>query len=168
LKNEEARMNDRAKIVVVNPGEGDAYSALGDVYRVLASGDQTGGAYSLSEIRISPGNGPPPHVHSRDDEAFFVLEGEVTFQIGNERSVGRAGTFVQGPRGIPHSFRNHTRSAARMLVWVMPSGFENFVREFARRVPSFDSPALPLGQDEIAKLIAMAPKYGIEILPPPS
>jgi quercetin dioxygenase-like cupin family protein len=160
-------MSDNAKSIHVNPGEGDAYSAVGDVYRVLASGDQTAGVYALSEIRVSPGNGPPPHVHSRDDEAFFVLEGEVTFQIGGEKMLARAGTFIQAPRGIPHAFKNNTQSAARMLVWAMPSGFENFVKEFARRVPSFDSPALPADEHEIAKLIAMAPKYGMEILPPP-
>jgi quercetin dioxygenase-like cupin family protein len=160
-------MNEKAKVVQVNPGEGDAYSAVGDVYRVLAWGDQTGGVYSLSEIRISPGNGPPPHVHSRDDEAFFVLEGEVTFQIGGDRILGQPGSFVQAPRDIPHSFKNSTESAARMLVWVMPAGFENFVKEFARRVPSFDSPAIPVTEEEIGKLVATAPKYGIEILAPP-
>jgi quercetin dioxygenase-like cupin family protein len=159
-------MSDNAKLVHVNPGEGDAYSAVGDVYRVLASGDQTAGVYSLSEIRVSPGNGPPPHVHSRDDEAFLVLEGNVTFQLGGETILARPGTFIQAPRGIPHAFKNNTQSAARMLVWTMPSGFENFVKEFARRVPSFDSPAIPPDEQEIAKLIAMAPKYGIEILPP--
>jgi quercetin dioxygenase-like cupin family protein len=104
--------------------------------------------------------------HSHDDEAFFVLEGEVTFQIGREKIVGTPGTFVQGPRGIPDTFKNSGKSAARLLVFVMPSGFENFVKEFAQPVASFDSPAIPVDQKEIDKLLAVAPKYGIEILPP--
>ena len=156
-----------AIVINVGAGEGDAFSAVGDVYRVLASGDQTGGAYALSEIRVSPGNGPPPHVHSRDDEAFFVLEGEITFQIGDEKIAARPGTFIQGPRGIPHTFKNPGTSPARMLAFVMPSGFENFVKGFATRVPSFDSPAIPVMQSEIEKLLATAPKYGVQILPPP-
>src|ERR1043166_8212500 len=116
-------MAEAAKIIQVGPGEGKAYSAVGDVYRVLASGEQTGGVYALSEIRVLPGNGPPPHVHSRDDEAFFVLEGEITFQIGDEKITARPGTFIQGPRGIPHTFKNTGTSPARMLIFVMPSGF---------------------------------------------
>jgi quercetin dioxygenase-like cupin family protein len=161
-------MSNDAKVIRVNPGEGSAFSAAGDVYRVLASGDQTAGVYALSEIRVSPNNGPPPHIHSYDDEAFFVLEGEITFQIGKDKIVAEPGTFVQGPRGISHTFKNNTKSPARMLVFVMPSGFENFVKEFAQPVPSFDSPAIPVTEEEIDKLLAVAPKYGIEILPPPS
>src|SRR5438552_14483080 len=132
-------MSETAKIIHVDPGEGTAFSAVGDVYRVLASGQQTGGAYSLSEIRVSPNNGPPPHIHSREDESFFVIEGEVTFEIGDEKIVARPGTFLLGPRGIPHTFKNTGESPARLLVLVIPPGFENFVNEFAQRVPSFDS-----------------------------
>src|SRR6266550_808249 len=159
-------MSENARVIHVGPGEGAAFSAVGDIYRVLATGKQTGGAYSLSEIRVSPNNGPPPHVHSREDESFFVVEGEVTFQIGDEKIVARPGTFILGPRGVPHTFRNTGQSAARMLVLVIPPGFENFVNEFARPVPSFDSPAIPVTQEEIGKLIAAAPKYGIQILLP--
>lgn len=161
-------MSENAKVIHVGPGEGDAFSAVGDVYRVLASGDQTAGVYSLCEIRVSPNNGPPPHVHSREDEAFFVLEGELMFQVGDDQIMARAGTFIHGPRGIPHMFKSIGQSPARILVLVMPAGFENFVKEFAQRVPSFDSPAIPPSQAEIDKLLATAPKYGIEILPPPA
>jgi quercetin dioxygenase-like cupin family protein len=161
-------MSDSAKVIQIDPGAGDAFSAVGDVYRVLASGEQTGGVYALSEIRVSPNNGPPPHVHSRDDEAFFVIEGEITFQVGDQKIVGRPGSFVQGPRGIPHTFKNNGKTPARMLVFVMPAGFENFVKEFAQAVPSFDSPAIPITPQEIEKLLATAPKYGIKILPPPA
>src|SRR5439155_25420497 len=122
------------------------------------------GAYALSEIRVSPHNGPPPHIHSREDESFFVLEGEVEFQLGDEKVVAKPGAFIQGPRGIPHSFRNNTQSPARMLVFVTPAGFENFVQEFAQPVASFDSPAIPVTKNEIDKLLNVAPKYGIQIL----
>ena len=157
-------MPNDTKIIHLGPGEGDAFSAVGDVYRNLASSRQTGGVYTLHEIRVSPNNGPPPHIHSREDESFFVLEGEVEFQVGDEKITARPGTFIQGPRGIAHSFRNNTQLPVRMLVFITPA--ENFVNEFARSVASFDSPAIPASKDEIDKLLAVAPKYGIQILPP--
>jgi quercetin dioxygenase-like cupin family protein len=159
-------MPNDTKITHLGPAEGDAFSAVGDVYRVLASGQQTGGVYSLSEIRVSPNNGPPPHIHSREDESFFVLEGEIEFQVGNEKITARPGTFIQGPRGIAHSFKNNTQLPARILGFVTPAGFENFFNEFAQPVASFDSPAMPTSKDEVDKLLAAAPKYGLRILPP--
>jgi len=159
-------MANNTAIIHIGPGEGDAFSAVGDVHRVLASGRQTGDVYTLHEIRASPNNGPPPHIHPREDECFFVLEGEGEFQIGDEKITARAGTFIQGPRGIAHSFKNNTQLPARILVFITPAGFENFVSEFAQPLASFESPAIPASKDEIDKLLAAAPKYGIQILPP--
>jgi len=111
-------MPNDTKIVHLGAEEGEAFSAVGDVYRILASGRQTGDVYTLSEIRVSPNNGPPPHIHSREDESFFILEGEVEFQVGDEKIAARPGTFIQGPRGIAHSFKNNTQLPARMLVFI--------------------------------------------------
>jgi quercetin dioxygenase-like cupin family protein len=159
-------MSDNMKIVHVGSGEGDAFSAAGDVYRLLVSGRRTGDVYALHEIRVSPNNGPPPHIHSREDESFFVLEGEVDFQVGDEKITARHGTFIQGPRGIEHSFKNNTQLPARLLVFVTPAGFENFFNEFAQPIASFDSPAIPASKDEVDKLLAAGPKYGLQILSP--
>ena len=156
-----------AQIIHARPGEGAAFSAVGDVYRHLATGAQTGGAYVLTEARVLPGGGPPPHMHHREDEAFFILEGEIVFTLGGRRIVAGAGTFVQAPRDIPHAFKNESAAPARMLITVTPPGFERFMEEFAQPVPSFDSPPLPVTPADIEKLLAVAPKYGIEILPPP-
>jgi len=156
-----------SELITKGPGEGAAYSGVGDVYRILATGDQTGGISTIAEVRVSPGNGPPPHIHHREDEAFFVLAGEVTFQLGDRAVKCTPGTFVQGPRGIPHAFKNTGQSPARMLVYVTPPGFENFMNEFATPLPSFDSPPLPVTPKDIEKLLAVAPQYGIEVLPPP-
>jgi len=156
-----------AKIIHSGPDAGVAYSGVGDVYRLLATGDQTGGAFTLAEIRVTPDNGPPPHIHHREDEAFFVIAGEITFQLGDRQVRCVPGTFVQGPRGIPHAFKNTGKLPARMLVYVTPPGFENFLKEFATPLPSFDAPPLPVTSKDIEKLLAVAPQYGIEILPPP-
>lgn len=156
-----------AQIIHVRPGEVPAFAAVGDVYRMLAMGEQTGGAYVLSEARVLPGGGPPPHIHHREEEAFFVLEGEITFTLDGRKVVAGPGGFVQGPRGIPHAFKNESNAPARMLILVTPPGFEKFMAEFAQPVPSFDSPPPPVTPADIQKLLVVAPKYGIEVLPPP-
>jgi quercetin dioxygenase-like cupin family protein len=156
-----------AKSIHTGPGEGAAYSGVGDVYRVLVNGEQTGGVYTLAEVRVSPDNGPPPHIHHREDEGFFILEGEVTFQLGDHTVQCTAGSFIQGPRGIPHAFTNTAKTPARLLVCVTPPGFENFRKEFATPLPSFASPAQPVTPRDIEKLPAVAPRFGPGILPPP-
>ena len=156
-----------AHVIHSTPGEGPAFSAVGDVYRILASGEQTGGSYALSEARVLPGGGPPPHVHHREEEAFFILEGEITFTLDGKRIVAGPGTFLQGPRDVPHAFKNESSAPARMLILVTPPGFEKFIASIAQPVPSFDSPPLPVTPADIERLMAIAPQYGIEILPPP-
>ena len=156
-----------AQLIQLQPGEGPALSAVGDVYRILATGEQTGGVYVLSEARVLPGGGPPPHIHHREDEAFYILEGEITFLLGDQKVVASAGSFIQGPRGIPHAFKNESNAPARMLIQVTPPGFDRFLTEIAQPVASIDSPPVPVTPADIQKLLAVAPKYGIEILPPP-
>ena len=160
-------MSVPAQVIQLSNGEGPAFSAVGDVYRILATGEQTGGAYALSEARVLPGGGPPPHIHRREDEAFFVLEGEITFMLGDRKVVAKPGAFVQGPRGILHAFKNESHAPARMLILVTPPGFDKFLAEMAHPVPAFESPPTPVTPEDIQKLLAIAPKYGIEILPPP-
>jgi quercetin dioxygenase-like cupin family protein len=159
-------MNLPSELILCAAGEGPAFSAVGDVYRILASGEQTGDAYALLEANVLPGGGPPPHVHSREDEAFYVLEGEMTFFLADKKVTARPGAFVQVPRGTPHAFKNEGKSAARMLIQITPAGFDLFLREFAHPLPSFASAPLPVTPGDIQKLLALAPKYGITILPP--
>ena len=161
-------MISAAQILHVRPGEGAAFSAVGDVYRILATGEQTGDAYTLTEARVLPGGGPPPHIHHREDESFFVMEGEITFTVDGQTTVAGPGSFLQGPRGISHAFKNAGSVPARMLILVTPPGFENFLAEMAHPVPSFDSPPVPVTRADIEKLLEVAPKYGIEIPPPPA
>lgn len=160
-------MKTPAQLIQLATGEGPAYSAVGDVYRVLATGDQTGGAYVLCEARVLPGGGPPPHIHHREEEAFFVLEGEITFTLNGKRVVAGAGAFVQGPREVPHAFKNEGAVEARMLILVTPPGFERFIAEIAQPVASFSAPPAPVTPADVQKLLEVAPRYGIEILPPP-
>jgi len=146
---------------------GKTYSAVGDRYVMLATGEQTGGAYCLAEATVPPGGGPPPHYHTREEEAFYVLAGEITFTVEAQILTGGPGTFVQIPRGTPHAFKNNSASPARMLIQCMPSGFDRFMAEFATELPSPDAPPLPPSREEIEKLLLLAPKYGIVMLPAP-
>lgn len=153
--------------IVSPPGSGATFSAVGDVYRVLATGEQTGGVYALVEARVYPGGGPPLHWHTREDETFFVLEGEITFTVDAQVIVAKAGTFLHAPRLSKHRFANLGAKPARMLIQTLPAGFEKFMAEFARPVASIDAPPLPVSPDEIQRLLETAPRFGIHICPPP-
>src|SRR5688500_19633671 len=91
---------------VLRAGEGKAYWVVGDLYTILASGEDTGGAYALIHAVVPPGGGPPPHTHSREDEAFYVLEGELAFHADGREFAATPGAWVTLARGSLHSFRN--------------------------------------------------------------
>ncbi len=131
-----------------------------------ATGEQTAGALGLIEHLVPPGAGSPWHVHHSEDESFYVIEGEILFIVGNEqqRITAGPGTFVFGPRDIPHGFTNDGSAPARMLLQVTPAGFEQFVLTQAEPAP--DSGFGSAGPPDMEKLLAEAAKYNIEILGP--
>jgi len=145
------------------PTEGRTIAVVGDVYRFLATGDDTNGKYALWEAIVPPGGGPPPHVHSREEEGFYILEGEITFRIGDERIVATAGMFANMPVGTPHSFKNESDKPAKMLISVAPAGLEHMFFEVGVPVVQGATTAAPPTKAEIEKLLAVSPKYGIEI-----
>src|SRR5438067_4110853 len=115
--------------VINNPPQGRTVAVVGDVYRFLATGDDTSGKYALFEALFSPGGGPPPHVHSREEEGFYVLEGEITFTVNGERVVATAGTFANMPVGTPLSFQNESGRPARMPISFAPAGLDQMFIE---------------------------------------
>src|SRR5262245_13763661 len=121
---------------VRKPGEGRTIAVVGDVYRFLAVGADTGGKYALWEAIVGPGGGPPPHVHSREEEGFYILEGEISFLAGDQRLVAGQGTFINMPVGTPHTFKNETDRPARMLISVAPAGLEQMFFEVGQPVPA--------------------------------
>ena len=148
------------------PADGRTIAVVGDVYRFLATGDDTNGKYALWEAHVPPGGGPPPHVHSREEEGFFVLEGEVALYVGNERHVLTAGTFANIPVGTVHGFKNESNRPARMLISVAPAGLEKMFFEVGVPAAQGATTAAPPTKAEIEKLMAAAPRYGIEIRVP--
>jgi len=154
------------RAVLRDAGTGRTVAVVGDVYRFLATGEDTNGKYALWEALVPPGGGPPPHVHSREEEGFYVLEGEITFQVGDQRLVASAGMFANVSVGTPHSFKNESSRPAKMLISVAPAGLEQMFFEFGVPVPEGSTTALPPTKEEIEKLLAIAPRYGIEIKRP--
>ena len=149
------------------PPQGRTVAVVGDVYRFLATGGDTDGKYALWETIVLPGGGPPPHVHSREEEGFYVLDGEITFTVDGERVVAGAGTFANMPVGTPHSFRNESDRPARILVSVAPAGLEQMFFEVGVPLAEGATAAPPPTPDEVERLLAAAPRYGIEIRVPP-
>lgn len=107
--------------------QGDARWFFGQLAIIRATGADTGGAYSLIEVHCPPGLEAPLHVHHAEDEGFLILEGELEFEVGDETITAAAGSFLLGPKDVPHRFRVTSPDGAKML-WVMtPAGFENLV-----------------------------------------
>ena len=152
--------------VIRKPAQGRTVAVVGDVYRFLATGEDTNGKYAVFEALVGPGGGPPPHVHSREEEGFYVLEGEITFTGNGERVVAKAGTFATMPVGTPNSFKNESGQPAKMLISVAPAGLEQMFVECGLPLAEGATTALPPTRDEIEKLLAVAPGYGIEVLLP--
>lgn len=125
---------------------------------ILATAEETGGAFALVEETVRAGLEPPPHIHTREDEAFYVIDGDVDFHVGDRTLHATPGTFVYLPRGVPHAFAVRTPTA-RLLVLLAPGGFERFFAGLAR--PLVDDPAPPT-PEEFGRLLATAPTYGIE------
>jgi quercetin dioxygenase-like cupin family protein len=151
-----------AELIVLGPGEGKTVSVLGDRYTYKAVGRDTGGRYGLVEVTAPAGApGPPPHVHESEEEAIYVVEGEMEVQIGERTLQARAGTFALVPRGTVHTFSNPTPRHAKVLVIVSPAGFEKAFEEMAEVAPRADEPP------NMEKLLAIAKKYNLRIVGAP-
>jgi quercetin dioxygenase-like cupin family protein len=143
------------------PGDGERIWIVGDTMTLKATGVMTGGRLALLENLTAPGGGPPPHVHTREDEFFFVLDGSFEVRIGEEVHTLDPGGYAYVPRGTVHNFRNVAETPSRILVGFTPAGMEGFLRESGRPAAD-DGPAPPVDDEEIARTMAAAPKYGVE------
>jgi quercetin dioxygenase-like cupin family protein len=126
---------------------------LGQLMSTLAEGDDTGGQLTVFEILFPPNSGPPLHVHEREDEAFYVLEGGMSVRMGDEEFEAPVGSFTFQPRGIPHTFRSSS-DGARVLLLVVPSGFEGYFRTLSRPAEAMTLPP-PAGPPTLEQMTAM-------------
>lgn len=143
------------------PETGSTLNILGITHIYKATGAETGGSLSFWEAIVQPGAGAPPHTHSHEDEAFYVLSGELVIEMEGEPAPRRLapGGFFFGARGRRHAIRNVGDEPARVLILCTPScGLDQMFAEL--------DAASATGMPEIGQLIAIAAKYGVTIEPP--
>lgn len=146
-------------------GEGKTVWMVGtDLMTFKATGEDTGGAFALFDSLVLPGGGPPPHIHTREDESFYVLEGEFEFLAGDRWIQATQGSFVNIPKGTLHTLKNAGETVGRLLTLVAPAGLDKFFEEAGE--PGTDI-SLPPEPPEVEKLLDTAARYGIEFPPPP-
>ena len=129
----------------------------GDEYRYLATGKTTDGEYFLVEAIVPPGGGPPSHIQTREEEAFYILEGQLTFYGQGGETAAGPGTYLNIPKGAKHRFRNNTDQTVRMLFFFAPAGIEGLFDEFSQLHEPDSGP-----EDALGALNAIGERYGVQ------
>jgi quercetin dioxygenase-like cupin family protein len=163
--------NDTTTTTVLARGaaEGPATWALGSLFEQLASGAETGGTFGLSRVTQPAGTATPLHVHSREAEAFYLLDGSMTYRAGEQTYQLSPGSFIYLPAGVPHAFRVTEDTPVRFLAVVAPGGlmdmYDGVGRPAAeRRLPGPDEADLA---GDIQRWLAAGPEYGLQVIGPP-
>jgi mannose-6-phosphate isomerase-like protein (cupin superfamily) len=153
-------MENILKNIAVPAGAGRTIEVLpGETVIFKAVSTDTDGAYTLIEVIDEPQAGPPLHLHRREDESFYILEGTFAFQIGDIAETATAGWFMTAPKGVPHSYKNIGTTPAKMLTIFVPAGIENFFEDLSKLTAA--------GTLDIDSIAAVAAKQGVELVPPP-
>ena len=156
-------------VLVRDSAEGPATWALGSLFEQVASGADTGGAFGLARVTQPAGAATPVHVHTREAEAFYVLDGQLTYRAGEQTYQLSPGSFIYLPAGVPHAFRVIGASPVRFLAIVAPGGLMDLYDETGRPAGRRELPepdGKQLGAD-IGRWLEAAPRYGIEVVGPP-
>jgi mannose-6-phosphate isomerase-like protein (cupin superfamily) len=164
----ESRM-DKAVAYVPAGGSTKTLWVFGELVAQKGPSHQTGGAYALFEAATGPGAGPPPHVHHREDEAFYVLDGEYEFLVEGHTLRTGAGSLIYVPKGTLHAHRNVGKVVSRMLMSQTPGGlYELFFEKAGRTADGGDGGRSSAVEDrpDVKSIAKIAAEYGIEIPPP--
>jgi quercetin dioxygenase-like cupin family protein len=153
--------------IALQPDEGEALWFMGMLATIKASTEGTGGQFAVIEHAGPQNSGSPLHVHHREDEWFYVLEGELTVWVDGQVIRAPAGSFVFGPKDMPHTFMVSAPEGARFLLVTEPAGFESFMRSSAEPARALTLPPPPSAPPDVERLGALAAEYGIDILGPP-
>lgn len=142
--------------ILTGADDGSNFTMLGTTMRLIASAAATGGRFTVFEQVTPAGWGPPRHIHSREEEIFYILEGAYELHLGDERRTVFAGACAILPRGIPHGFRNVASTPGRLLAVIAPGGLEEYFLAIANSSPAPNP----------AQLIELARPFGLTLLPP--
>ncbi len=163
---QEATLDNGLKPTAVRRDEGEARWWFGSLAVIKATAADTGGQMTIVEVTEHPGVEAPLHVHHRDDEGFWILEGDVTLTVGDAIIEASAGDYVFGPRDIPHAYKVGDRGC-RMLFIMTPGGLEEVLRATSEPAPSRTLPPLSEAEpspEEIEGVKAVVKEYGYEFL----
>jgi quercetin dioxygenase-like cupin family protein len=162
----------RRNLVVADPDSDDAQhlGIVGDTYTILLSGKDTAGRFTLIDMHVPPGGGPPPHRHDFE-ETFILLDGELQAAFRGEKRTVRAGETIHIPANAPHQFHNVSSEPVRMLCICSPAGQEEFFKELGAVVATRTTPPPKLDAAEAAsffkKAMELAPKFRTESVKEP-
>lgn len=145
---------------MIAPELKNSYWYIGHLISILLSGKDTGGSFSLIHGYEIRGLEPPPHIHTLEDESFYILDGEITYAVGNEVFKAKKGNWVFLPRGIRHSFQVVTEQA-EVLIHLSPGGFENYFIEMSEPAHEMVIPPRPQGPPDVKRITETASRYGI-------
>ena len=163
----ETALGTQAKPIFRPSGTAPAVWGPGDLYSLLVTGEESNNALFQFEAVVPKGGGPPPHVHTREDETFYVVSGSLEILMGDKTYQAKKGDFVYIPRGTVHRFKNVGDDSAVQLVTFVPSGVEKFFREVFPEAKDRKAAPPPVTEELIRRMTEAAPKYGMKILPPP-
>ena len=159
-------MAQERSATILQPTEGELIDVAGDRYRFLATRESTAGTYAIWEATVPPGGGPPPHLHTREEEGFYVIDGEVTIHVDGQKVTATPGSFVNMPVGSAHWFRNETDRTAKLLILAAPGGLEEFFQKIGQHVDDPASPIHPIDDELKGRISQSAPEFGLEIMVP--
>ena len=153
--------------IALRPGEGEALWFMDFLATIKASAEETGGRAAVIHHYGPKDSGSPLHVHHRESEWFYVLDGELIVWVGGQVVRAPQGSFVFGPKDMPHTFMVSAPEGARFLLVTEPAGFESFMRSSAEPARALTLPPPPSAPPDVERLGALAAEYGIDILGPP-
>jgi quercetin dioxygenase-like cupin family protein len=138
---------------------GRSHWHLGALFTWLARAEDTGGTFSLVDVQARPGSEPPPHTHSNEDEAAFVVSGDLTFRAGDEIMRATAGQFVYLPRGVQHQFTINS-AEAHLLYLITPAGLETTFDEFSEPATELAPPEQAPGPPSPELIATIVDRFG--------
>ncbi len=148
--------------------EKEALNWLGELAIIHAGGKETDGKYCMIELYATKDGSPPWHVHHREDEGFYVIEGELTISVGDKTYKAKAGDYLIAPKDIPHTYTVDSPGFARILIICTPAGFEDCVRSMSTPVSSLVPPDPGSGEIDYEKIISVAAAYEVEFVEGPT
>lgn len=145
----------------------EALNWFGELAIIHTTGEETNGKYCIIELYAAKEGSPPWHIHRREDEGFYIVDGALTVYIGNEIYKAKKGDFLMAPKDIPHTYSVDSSDHARVLLICSPAGFEDAVREMSTPATSLVAPKPENMETDFEKIINLAAEYGIEFVDPP-